>query len=195
MATSNSDIYLKDTSTSIENGIFSSSNCSSSEKGLSYVTNLTQENALNSLQLQKNLEERQKAVVHQIYLQKEEKIKNKYFSNGETYSGLEQETKEEICNEFMHCLTKFIMKYAINYYHNIKKIPFADYIKPIDKKDTVVHGKYQGKTTDQLIVKDFLQLSGDNMNLGDDIFLGQSYRTIKHFYWNCIKEHLEKINV
>ena len=55
-------------------------------------------------------------------------------------------------------------------------------------------GQYAGKTTDQLTVKDYLQLSGENMNLGDDIFLSQSYKEIRNIYLGCIKKHLEKIN-
>ena len=194
MLTSDSNIHLKNTSINIENCNLASSNFSSSEKGLSYLSNLTQENAFNSQQLQETLKERQKAIIHKIFIEKEEEIKNRYFSNGEIFSNLSKDVKIQIFTDFMSSFTTFIMQYAVNYYHNIKVIPFADYIRPINNKDTIVFGQYAGKTTDQLTVKDYLQLSGENMNLGDDSFLSQSYKEIRNIYLGCIKEHLEKIN-
>ena len=182
-----SNIHFKNTSTNIENCILASSNSSSSEKGLSYLSNLTQENVLNSQQLQE-------AIIRNIFIEKEEEIKNKYFRNGEIFSNLSKKVKKEIASDFMSSFTTFIMRYAVKYYHNIKVIPFADYIRPKIDKDIIVLGQYAGKTTDQLTVKDYLQLSGENMNLGDDIFLSQSYKEIRNIYLGCIKKHLEKIN-
>lgn len=194
MFSSNSNIHFKNTSTNIENCILASSNSSSSEKGLSYLSNLTQENVLNSQQLQEALKKRQKAIIHKIFIEKEEEIKNRYFSNGEIFSNLSKKDKKQIFTDFMSSFTTFIMRYAVMYYHNIKVIPFADYIKRINDKGTIVLGQYAGKTTDQLTVKDYLQLSGENMNLGDDIFLSQSDKEIRNIYLGCIKEDLEKIN-
>ena len=190
MLTSDSNIHLKNTSINIENCNLASSNFSSSEKGLSYLPNLSQENVYNSQQLQEALKERQEAIIHDIFIEKEEEIKNRYFSNGEIFSNLSTNDKKQIASDFMSSFTTFIMRYAVKYYHNIKVIPFADYIR----KDTIVLGQYAGKTTDQLTVKDYLQLSGENMNLGDDIFLSQSYKEIRNIYLGCIKKHLEKIN-
>ena len=189
-----SNIHFKNTSTNIENCTSASSNFSSSEKGLSYLPNLSQENVLTSQQLQGALKERQEAIIHNIFSEKEEEIKNRYFSNGEIFSNLSEDDKIQIFTDFMSSFTTFIMRYARMYYHNIKAIPFADYIRPINDKDTIVLGQYAGKTTDQLTVKDYLQLSGENMNLGDDIFLSQSYKEIRNIYLGCIKKHLEKIN-
>ena len=189
-----SNIHFKNTSTNIENCISASSNFSSSEKGLSYLSNLSQENVFNSQQLQETLKERMEPIIHKIFSEKEEEIKNRYFSNGEIFSNLSVEDKQKIASDFMSSFTTFIMRYAVNYYHNIKKIPFADYIRPLGDKDIIVRGQYAGKTTDQLTVKDYLQLSGENMNLGDDIFLSQSYKEIRNIYLGCIKEHLKKIN-
>ena len=194
MLTSDSNIHLKNTSINIENCNLASSNFSSSEKGLSYLSNLTQENAFNSQQLQETLKERQKAIIHKIFIEKEEEIKNRYFSNGEIFSNLSKKDKKQIFTDFMSSFTTFIMRYAVMYYHNIKVIPFADYIRPKNNKDTIVLGQYAGKTTEQLTVKDYLQLSGENMNLGDDSFLSQSYKEIRNIYLGCIKKHLEKIN-
>ena len=182
-----SNIHFKNTSTNIENCTSASSNLSSSEKGLSYLPNLSQENVLNSQQLQED-------IIHKIFSEKEEEIKNRYFSNGEIFSNLSKDVKIQIFTDFMSSFTTFIMRYAVMYYHNIKVIPFADYIKRINDKDTIVLGQYAGKTTDQLTVKDYLQLSGENMNLGDDIFLSQSDKEIRNIYLGCIKEDLEKIN-
>ena len=189
-----SNIHFKNTSTNIENCTSASSNFSSSEKGLSYLPNLPQENVLTSQQLQEALKERQEAIIHNIFSEKEEEIKNRYFSNGEIFSNLSEDDKIQIFTDFMSSFTTFIMRYARMYDHNIKAIPFADYIRPINNKDTIVLGQYAGKTTDQLTVKDYLQLSGENMNLGDDIFLSQSYKEIRNIYLGCIKEHLKKIN-
>ena len=190
-----SNIHFKNTSTNIENCTSASSNLSSSEKGLSYLPNLSQENALNSQQLQEALKKRQEeAIIHDIFIQNEKEIKNRYFSNGEIFSNLSEVVKKQIASDFMSSFTTFIMRYAVMSYHNIKAIPFADYIRPINDKDTIVLGQYAGKTTDQLTVKDYLQLSGENMNLGDDIFLSQSYKEIRNIYLGCIKEHLKKIN-
>ena len=189
-----SNIHFKNTSTNIENCTSASSNFSSSEKGLSYLPNLSQENVLTSQQLQGALKERQEAIIHKIFSEKEEEIKNRYFSNGEIFSNLSKDVKIQIFTDFMSSFTTFIMRYARMYYHNIKAIPFADYIRPINDKDTIVLGQYAGKTTDQLTVKDYLQLSGENMNLGDDIFLSQSYKEIRNIYLGCIKKHLKKIN-
>ena len=194
MFSSNSNIHLKNTSINIENCNLASSNFSSSEKGLSYLPNLSQENVLTSQQLQETLKERQEAIIHNIFIEKEEEIKNRYFSNGEIFSNLSKDVKIQIFTDFMSSFTTFIMRYAVRYYHNIKEIPFADYIRPKNNKDTIVLGQYAGKTTEQLTVKDYLQLSGENMNLGDDIFLSQSYKEIRNIYLGCIKEHLEKIN-
>ena len=195
MLTSNSNIHLKNTSINIENCILASSNSSSSEKGLSYLSNLTQENALNSQQLQEALKKRQEeAIIHKIFKENEEEIKNRYFRNGEIFSNLSTDVKKKIASDFMSSFTTFIMRYAVKYYHNIKVIPFADYIRPMNNKDTIVLGQYAGKTTEQLTVKDYLQLSGENMNLGDDSFLSQSYKEIRNIYLGCIKKHLEKIN-
>ena len=189
-----SNIHFKNTSTNIENCTSASSNFSSSEKGLSYLPNLPQENVLTSQQLQEALKERQEAIIHNIFSEKEEEIKNRYFSNGEIFSNLSEDDKIQIFTDFMSSFTTFIMRYARMYDHNIKAIPFADYIRPINNKDTIVLGQYKGKTTEQLTVKDYLQLSGENMNLGDDIFLSQSYKEIRNIYLGCIKEHLKKIN-
>ena len=194
MLTSDSNIHLKNTSINIENCNLASSNFSSSEKGLSYLPNLSQENVYNSQQLQEALKERQEAIIHDIFIEKEEEIKNRYFSNGEIFSNLSTNDKKQIASDFMSSFTTFIMRYAVKYYHNIKVIVFADYIRPINNKDTIVLGQYAGKTTDQLTVKDYLQLSGENMNLGDDSFLSQSYKEIRNIYLGCIKKHLEKIN-
>ena len=182
-----SNIHFKNTSINIENCTSASSNLSSSEKGLSYLPNLSQENVLNSQQLQED-------IIHKIFSEKEEEIKNRYFSNGEIFSNLSEVVKKQIASDFMSSFTTFIMRYAVMSYHNIKAIPFADYIRPINDKDTIVLGQYAGKTTDQLTVKDYLQLSGENMNLGDDIFLSQSYKEIRNIYLGCIQEHLKKIN-
>ena len=57
-----SNIHFKNTSTNIENCISASSNFSSSEKGLSYLPNLPQENVLTSQQLQEALKERQEKI-------------------------------------------------------------------------------------------------------------------------------------
>ena len=172
-----SNIHFKNTSINIENCNSASSNFSSSEKGLSYLSNLSQENALNSQQLQEALKKRQEeAIIHDIFIQNEKEIKNRYFSNGEIFSNLSEVVKKQIASDFMSSFRTFIMRYAVMSYHNIKAIPFADYIRPINNKDTIVLGQYKGKTTEQLTVKDYLQLSGENMNLGDDIFLSQSYK-------------------
>ena len=189
-----SNIHFKNTSINIENCTSASSNLSSSEKGLSYLPNLSQENVYNSQQLQEALKERQEAIIHDIFIEKEEEIKNRYFSNGEIFSNLSTNDKKQIASDFMSSFTTFIMRYAVKYYHNIKVIVFADYIRPINNKDTIVLGQYAGKTTEQLTVKDYLQLSGENMNLGDDSFLSQSYKEIRNIYLGCIKKHLEKIN-
>ena len=182
-----SNIHFKNTSTNIENCTSASSNFSSSEKGLSYLPNLSQENVLTSQQLQED-------IIHKIFSEKEEEIKNRYFSNGEIFSNLSKDVKIQIFTDFMSSFTTFIMRYARMYYHNIKAIPFADYIRPINDKDTIVLGQYAGKTTDQLTVKDYLQLSGENMNLGDDIFLSQSYKEIRNIYLGYIKKQIKKIN-
>ena len=195
MFTSNSNLHFKNTSINIENCILDSSNSSSSEKGLSYLSNLSQENVFNSQQLQEALKERMEPIIHKIFSEKEEEIKNRYFSNGEIFSNLSKDVKIQIFTDFMSSFTTFIMRYAVRYYHNIKEIPFADYIRPLNNKDTIVLGQYAGKTTEQLTVKDYLQLSGENMNLGDDIFLSQSYKEIRNIYLGCIKKHLEKINL
>ena len=194
MFTSNSNLHFKNTSINIENCILDSSNSSSSEKGLSYLSNLSQENVFNSQQLQEALKERMEPIIHKIFSEKEEEIKNRYFSNGEIFSNLSKDVKIQIFTDFMSSFTTFIMRYAVRYYHNIKEIPFADYIRPKNNKDTIVLGQYAGKTTEQLTVKDYLQLSGENMNLGDDSFLSQSYKEIRNIYLGCIKKHLEKIN-
>ena len=195
MFTSNSNLHFKNTSINIENCILDSSNSSSSEKGLSYLSNLSQENVFNSQQLQEALKERMEPIIHKIFSEKEEEIKNRYFSNGEIFSNLSKDVKIQIFTDFMSSFTTFIMRYAVRYYHNIKEIPFADYIRPLNNKDTIVLGQYAGKTTEQLTVKDYLQLSGENMNLGDDSFLSQSYKEIRNIYLGCIKKHLEKINL
>ena len=194
---SNGEIFSNlstNTSTNIENCSSASSNFSSSEKGLSYLSNLSQENVLNSQQLQEALKERQEEIIHKIFIENEEEIKNRYFRNGEIFSNLSTDVKKKIASDFMSSFTTFIMRYAVKYYHNIKVIPFADYIRPMNNKDTIVLGQYAGKTTEQLTVKDYLQLSGENMNLGDDSFLSQSYKEIRNIYLGCIKKHLEKIN-
>ena len=92
MLTSDSNIHFKDTNTNIENCTSASSNFSSSEKGLSYLSNLTQENVYNSQQLQEALKERQEEIIHNIFIEKEEEIKNRYFSNGEIFSNLSSKT-------------------------------------------------------------------------------------------------------
>ena len=104
-----SNIHFKNTSTNIENCTSASSNLSSSEKGLSYLPNLSQENVLNSQQLQED-------IIHKIFSEKEEEIKNRYFSNGEIFSNLSKDVKIQIFTDFMSSFTTFIMQYAVNYY-------------------------------------------------------------------------------